>query len=161
MAILEIATTRALKCVKKPKVICDPDVWCHIWGTALSEDMTVKKPVCFTNFPWSSCASVFTMLACSRSLNSAVVSALRLLRSNQVKTPLAVHFRGSSFSLMLAASLQKLSAELKLISSSSDCRHWTAGKTSVHANRRGGPHRKDTEGEVPFSLVTQSCGYIR
>lgn len=104
------------------------------------------------------------MFACSRSLNSAVVSALRLRRSNQVKTPLAVpavHFRGSSFSLMLAASLQKLSAELKLISSSSDCRHWTAGKTSVHANRRGGPHRKDTEGEVPFSLVTQSCGYIR
>lgn len=103
------------------------------------------------------------MFACSRSLNSAVVSALRLLRSNQVKTPLAVpavHFRGSSFSLMLAASLQKLSAELKLISSS-DCRHWTAGKTSVHANRRRGPHRKDTEGEVPFSLVTQSCGYIR
>lgn len=43
----------------------------------------------------------------------------------------------------------------------SGCCFWPCAEMYVHTNRRRGPHHQNTEGKVPPSRVSQSCGYIR
>lgn len=91
------------------------------------------------------------MLACKRSLTGTMTAALRVLRSNQVNTLLR----------SLHCSLKVEHVTLKLTLLSSGCCVRTDAEMCVHTNRRRGPHRKDTEREVPVSLIAESCGYIR